>query len=61
MRRKKALNTTAQGALSLCAFASVNSVPLCFKNTALEFWNSEAGELEERIASNVAKLLEEAL
>ena len=57
---RKKLNAEAQRTQSLRAPFSVNSVPLCFKNTNCEVLNSEAVELEERIANNVAKLLEEA-
>ena len=56
--KKKNLNTEAQRTHRPRTPFSVNSVPLCFKNTGLEVLNRDAGELEERIANNVAKLLE---
>jgi len=54
----KKLNTEAQRTQSPGAPFSVNSVPPCFPNTNWKVLNSEAVELEERIANNVAKLLE---
>jgi len=55
MRGIKSLNTEAQGRQSPRASSSV---PPCFKNPSIEVLNSQAGELEERIANNVANLLE---
>ena len=54
----KKSNTESQRTQSSRAQISVNSVPLCFKDTSKEDLNSEAGELQGRIANNVAKLLE---
>ncbi len=62
MVKMKELNTEAQRTQSFCSCPfSVSSVSLCFKTPELEILNSEASELEERIANNVAKLLEETL
>lgn len=54
-------NTEAQRTQSCSSrFFSVVSVTLCFKSEQMQVLNSDASELEARIANNVANLLEVA-